>query len=443
MTAFRFGFIFTAVLLELLLVLLRAAAQGPEPVHETVILTLIAAHIVYLPAVYLVCRMPSGSKGGLVAVLLVSAVFRLTMWPLESPATEDLFRYRWEAQVQAHGGNPYTSRPIDPGWSHLRDAAWPKVGQKEVPAGYGPAWEMLGALVYRTAAALTDDPFAQAFAFKVPAALFDVGVVGLLILLLRRRGLPGERVLIYSWSPLPLWEFWANGHNDAPVIFFLVLVLLAVEKRRWSLAGGAAGMAIALKLWPVLLLPAFTLQTRRWRIPAIAAGVVLLWCLPYRAEVSWNIRYMSGFVGGWRNNDSLYGILLSATGDQYRAKYLSFFLICSLALWFATRRSWSLERILLWTVVSLLLFSSNCHPWYLTWMAPLLVFEPALPVLLWVALMPLTYSVLTGWTVLREWNGTSEFRWFVYIPVFLSLLWCIYRENVPVAVRGSGPDAIG
>jgi DNA-binding response OmpR family regulator len=29
-------------------------------------------------------------------------------------------------------------------------------------------------------------------------------------------------VLIYAWAPAPVWEFWANGHNDSVTLFFLV-----------------------------------------------------------------------------------------------------------------------------------------------------------------------------------------------------------------------------
>src|SRR6266550_7892515 len=70
-------------------------------------------------------------------------------------------------------------------------------------------------------------PFAQAFWFKVPSALFDLGAMAVLWLLLRAKGIPLERILIYAWSPLPLIEFWGTGHNDSIAIFFILLALAA------------------------------------------------------------------------------------------------------------------------------------------------------------------------------------------------------------------------
>jgi hypothetical protein len=62
--------------------------------------------------------------------------------------------------------------------------------------------------------------------------------------------------------------------------------------------------------------------------------------------------------------------------------------------------------------------SANCHPWYLTWFIPLLCFVPAVPLLLWTALMPLNYVVLFEWFSVGGWNGSTSMRWYVYAPVF-------------------------
>ena len=102
---------------------------------------------------------------------------------------------------------------------------------------------------------------------------------------------------------------------------------------------------------------------------------------------------MSGFVGGWRNNDSLFGMLLYfAGGDLYTAKYAAFALIGGAWTWLSMRE-WPLERIALWGTVALLLVSANCHPWYLTWFLLLLALYPHPSLLLWISLAPLAYEV--------------------------------------------------
>jgi hypothetical protein len=151
-------------------------------------------------------------------------------------------------------------------------------------------------------------------------------------------------------------------------------------------------------------------------LPVGAAVAAPFLNIPW-AEVWENARYLSGFLGGWRNNDSLYGLLLWVTGNQYSAKYLAFALTGIAAAWVTFRR-WPLERGVLAVTVVLLLVSANCHPWYLTWIAPLLALHPFAPLLLWSALMPLSYQVVLRWQWLGEWEGSPSSRWLIYIPVF-------------------------
>jgi hypothetical protein len=217
---------------------------------------------------------------------------------------------------------------------------------------------------------------------------------------------------------LPVWEFWANGHNDASVIFFIVASLLIASRSKWLGSIVLLALAAALKFWPLALLPAYLIRSRRWIAgPAIVAAVLGAFAIPYAADITENIRFMTGFMGGWRNNDSLFTFIAWAAGEQYRAKYTAMALIAASALWFAFR-PWPLERTAIWTIVALLLLSSNCHPWYLTWFLPLLVLRPATPLLLWTGLMPLAYAVLIPWQALGTWNGSTTLRWWIYVPVF-------------------------
>ncbi len=83
----------------------------------------------------------------------------------------------------------------------------------------------------------------------------------------------------------------------------------------------------------------------------------------------------------------------------------------------ATVRSLPLERAALLFISGMLLVSANVHPWYLTWMAPLLVIYPWTPLLLWLSLAPLSYQVLIEYRILGEWNGSTAVRWWIYLPV--------------------------
>ena len=274
--------------------------------------------------------------------------------------------------------------------------------------------------MFRIVRLWTGDPRTQALGLKAPAALFDLGVIAALLWLLRPAWtVSAGRVLIYAWSPLPIWEFWGNGHNDAMASFLCHCdsCFGGIQQKSFRDASALLGLATATKWWPGLLIPAFA-RSRRSVLPyLIVAGVVGALVFLYATDATENAQFMTGFVGGWRNNDSLFGLILYVTGDPYRAKYLTFALIGCATLWLAFR-DWPLERITLWTLVTLLLLSANCHPWYLTWIIPLLAFYPHPSLLLWVALVALAHSVQIGWQVLGQWDGSTPDRWWIYIPVF-------------------------
>jgi len=427
-----FSIVAGAFLIELLLISVRFTAE-PNRQVQPLIATLILANAVYLCTTWYLLR--HTTKISVPFIIGASIVFRLTSLPVSAPLTDDLYRYRWEAQVFNAGGNPYASRPIDPAWAHLReDVTWPRLGQKDVPAGYGPAWTLLAALT-GTLVATPGQPLREVFLFKLPAILFEAGTLGLLLLWIRRAtpAIPPDRILIYAWCPLPVWEFWASGHNDAPVLFCIVLALLLAERHRWTPSWIALALAVSLKLWPAILIPAWLWRSgRRHALPGLllVPAIFGLFAWPFLTDLTWNARYMSGFVGGWRNNDSLFALILWSTGNrEWPAKCLAFGLIGASALWFATRSAWPLSRTVLWTIVSLLLLSSNCHPWYLTWFVPMLVFEPATALLLWIALMPLNYAVWIDWVQLGVWNGSRPLRWVVYVPVLALAVWNVVRSN--------------
>lgn len=426
-----------AVLLELLFLSLHGLKPLERRVPETIILYLILS-LVHLVAVWVVLRLPHKPSvfSRLPMVIWFAAVlFRLTVWPLAPVLSDDVYRYRWEGKLQAHGGNPYQARPNDPEWAFLRDETFPSVGSKDFKAGYGPLVQMLQIGMYRATSVLTADPFVQAFWFKAPYALLDLGVMAALWALLRRRRLPPERVLIYAWSPLPVMEFWATGHNDSAAVLFVLLALLAASKERWTWSFAALSLGAAAKFWPLVLFPAFIgwkgWWPRRWRQWLVLLPIAVLLAWPYRSDVAENIRFMSGFLGGWRNNDSLHGLLLWMTGDVYRAKYVAFGVVAAAAI-VVTLLQWPLEKASLALIAIMLIVSSNVHPWYLTWLLPLLAFHPVPALLLWMALVPLAYHVLIRWLELGEWQGSTPLRWWIYGPVYAMLLlgWLARRQRM-------------
>jgi len=415
-----------AVILEGLFLRILWLGDLKQHVIETIVLLLIAG-LFYLVSAYLITDISIRTKPYKLLTLIVFAglVFRVTVWPLYPALSDDIFRYRWEGKLQDAGGNPYTVRPVDAEWALLRDSAFPQVVGKDFKGVYGPLTELIELGTYRAVRAFEPDSIRQVFWFKLPSALFDLGAVAALYLLLQAQKIPAERLLIYGWSPLPVMEFWATGHNDALAIFLVLLALLAATKQAWTWAFAAVALATAAKVWPALLFPLFIgwkgWGPQRWYQWWVAIPILGLLAWPYWTNVWENARLMSGFVGGWRNNDSLFGFLFWLTRDLYVAKKMAFAVVFA-AIVTVTFLRWPLARAVLTVLTVLLMVSANCHPWYLTWILPLLALYAVPGLLLWSALVPLAHAAVISWVAVGEWHGSTAIRWYEYVPVYLALV---------------------
>ena len=395
---------------------------------ETIGLLLLSS-VVYLISCYLVLQVRQDSPRLTRFILAAAALFRLTLWPLYPGLSDDVFRYRWEGRVYAAGVNPYLLRPAEPAATPFRDPTYPRIPGHDFRAVYGPLLELLQRGFYSAVSRFESDPWRQAFWFKLPGALFDLGSIALLAALLRAHGLPAARVLIYAWAPLAAVEFSANGHNDSVAVFLILAALLAARTGRHVLAFAALALATTAKIWPALLFPLFAGWTgtrlARWKplwvVPLVLGATALPFASAGWREIEENLRFLSGFAGGWRNNDSLFGALLWISGDDlYLAKKLVFAVAGAAALIFTFLR-WPLERAVLWTSAVLLMVSANCHAWYLTWLLPLLAIHPETPLLLWIGLSPLGHAPLATYPVTGVWEGSTPIRWLEYIPVYTLL----------------------
>ena len=118
--------------------------------------------------------------------------------------------------------------------------------------------------------------------------------------MLRAAGAPRERILLYAWHPLPVWEIAGSGHVDAAVVAFVALALAAAltGRRAWSGAALAAGTLV--KFLPLVLVPALWRPARSalgdWRWPAAFVTLIIAAYLPYLGVGSSVLGFLPGYV---------------------------------------------------------------------------------------------------------------------------------------------------
>jgi hypothetical protein len=392
--AFRIGFV-----LEAGLMLLAWDRSGGVHDPQRNVLLFCVTSVLYLAGLAWVCRLDGGIRTSFLVGWAV--VFRLTAFWMGPLFSDDVYRYRWEGQVAVAGLNPYEHRPGEAGMARFWDE---RVDGKDFKPVYGPLLQTLQAgLVWAGGGSL--------WTMKVGACVAEIWLSWLLFQWVREKW----RWLAWGWCPLGIVEFWGMGHHDAVMVALALGAVWQADRKKWPIAFLLLGLAGATKYWPLLLWPAF-LRLGGWRWAWLTAAAFGICWWPWWTNVAENARFTGGFVGGWRNNDSLFGVLLALAGSLEAAKQAGFAMIglgsLGAAIWVRTARE------AYWVVVlTILLVSANVHPWYLTWVMPLAVVAWPWPALVWGALAPIHYVVLVKWRTEHIWDGLSPWRWAVYVPV--------------------------
>ena len=207
------------------LVLYRAGlgADGVADISWFIKLALVQSAI-YLVAVWLVLH-ARPSRSTFLLVVIFAAVFRLGIVFAPPYLSDDIYRYVWDGRVQAAGINPYRHVPSTPELAHLRDAQiYPKINRREYAHTiYPPLAESIFLVTTRISESVVW--------MKLTMLGFELLGLWAMVQLLTSYGLAQQRLLIYAWHPLVVWELAGSGHVDAIAIAFIALALLACVRQ--------------------------------------------------------------------------------------------------------------------------------------------------------------------------------------------------------------------
>ncbi|HSD51945.1 MAG TPA: glycosyltransferase 87 family protein, partial [Candidatus Methylomirabilis sp.] len=221
-----------------------------------------------------VFRSQTNDPATLGVILGFALAFRLALLPTPPVLSSDIFRYVWDARIQAAGVNPYLSRPADYDSDEVkRDPLYQQQNRPFARTIYPP----LAQAAFRTVRAVAGEGVT---AMKGLMLFGDLGSLAILIHLLGALGLPRSRVILYAWQPLTVFEIAGSGHLDALAIPFMLLAVVAWRGHRNAAAGVALGAATLVKIFPIVLVPAF-LGRKRWSLLLACVATIGLAYLPF------------------------------------------------------------------------------------------------------------------------------------------------------------------
>ena len=384
---------------QLLALLLSAAAYAalayatPRPQFGQLLGLLAVALAAY--AWLLRTRLPL--RWGLGAAL----AFRLLWLPAQPALSDDVYRFRWDGVLVAHGVSPFRYRPDELIADGARRALPDAAARARVLPGLQQLYRQLNSPHYYS----VYPPVCQAIfgagawlfpssergfvvSLRVAVLLAEAGTAWLLLALLPALGWPAARALRYLLHPLVIVELSGNLHFEALAICFVLLAIWGLQRQQWARAAGALGLAAAAKLLPLVALP---LLVRRlgWRrfalFSAVVAGTLLALFAPFiSAELVVHIsRSIALYFRSFEFNASVYYVLRAVgyrlTGYNEIARLGP--ALAGAAGLFGLGLAWRERRPALVTLPAALLLlltgyyalATTVHPWYL---APLIALAP-------------------------------------------------------------------
>ena len=391
----------------------------------------------YLAAAWLSLR-GKESRSVLIIGLIFATLFRLSILFSPPYLSDDIYRYVWDGRVQAAGINPYRYIPADQSLVALRDEKiYPKINRRDYAQTiYPPMAEALYFLTTRVSESVTW--------MKATMVGFEAIAVWAIVQLLGSFGLARQRVLIYAWHPLVVWEFAGSGHLDAIVIAFIALALLACRKNAEVSTGVALACATLVKFFPLLLFPALY-KRWSWRMPVAFALSVVVAYLPY---LSVGPMAALGFLPGYAGERGMISgeqfLVLDAVRRLFNAPvptvaYLIFAVLLLVAMSAWLRRNQQagavgyIRSALVIASVFMVLLAPH-FPWYFCWLIPFLCFVPSVPVF---------YLTLASFLLYLTWLPYSadqifELKAALFVPFLILgivVTWLRRRQANPLLIH--------
>jgi alpha-1,6-mannosyltransferase len=343
----------------------------------------------------------------IILIFAFGTAFRAVLIFSQPGLSSDMYRYVWDGRVQANGINPYLYPPDAPEVAHLRDQAiWPMINRKGAVTVYPAGAELVYAAIWR----IWPD---NVHWFQTVMAGGDLLAGALLVVLLRALGQNPLTVLIYLWSPLVIVETTHSAHVDGLILPLLVGTWLSRVNGRDGLTGLLLGVATAVKLYPILLLPILWRahdEEGRFRPalstpPAFLAGFLVPY-IPYLSVGSGVIGFLPSYFKEQSNPGLAYliGLLTKRAGGNPEQVILFLIFIALVVIYLVlfylrppADGAHAIRRCI-WPIGAFTLLTQNLFPWYMLWLVPLLaIFLPASSSSAQISLGDFPISSWTGW----------------------------------------------
>ena len=355
--------------------------------------------------------------------------------------SDDIYRFIWDGHLLQNGIHPFEHLPnfyLDKSLDGITYELYEHLNSPNYFTVYPPLNQGIFWLSVKIG---QNDWLFSANVIRIVLIIADIGSYFLLKKLLIRYKKSAHLAKWYFINPLVIIEFTGNLHFEGLVIFFVLMGLYFYEINKNYLSGIAMGVAMGLKLLPLIYLPYLFLkgiQNKKWNVSLIAFGIFLL-SLAFllnkafidgmtqslelyfkKFEFNASIYYLCRYVGYY-----FYGYnRIAQIGPSLSIITLIAILLLSVI---AVYRQWSIAKTLLFILSTYLCLSTTVHPWYILALIPFGL------------LSGYSYPIVWSFTIFITYAGYSQKDFnlpifFIFLEYFIVgfIAFLELKENISI-----------
>lgn len=369
-------------------------------------------------------------------ILLLAVLVRVLLFVSLPPWSDDYVRFIWDGHQLSQGNSPYSDKPskvLEMRSDLFLEQLYPIMNSPDYYSVYLPSNQLFFAMAVWLAG---EDLLKAVMVIRLVLLAFELLTFYLIVQLLSVLGLPQKKVILYALNPLVIMEIVGNLHFEGMMLSFILACLLFIILNKHSLSGLALGAAVAIKLIPLILVPAFFQYLPRGVIMRFFSGVLLMVVIGFYPFFGKNFyaglfESLSLYADYFEFNASVYYIIrqLGYWIEGYNViaywgpilKFLALLMI----LFLSFRRKISDWSSLLYTILSVywvfFLSSTVVHPWYIIPAFGISLFTKHKSFLVWTYLIFLSYNAY-------QQEPYQEKTWLLMVE-YLMLFMAIWADH--------------
>lgn len=378
-------------------------------------------------------------------LIIIAVGVRILLLYVDPYTSNDIGRYLFDGYIAASGFDPYRISHDAMQLSEARLAWAPPQEHVQYVTLYPPL-----ALALFSAAASVGVEYAVLM-WKL--MLMAAGLLSLLfVVLILKKAKKMQHLSLFALSPILIFESGIGAHLDIFSMLAVCGVIYAMQRNLLVWAALFIGLGTLVKLLPLVLAGPIVLSLRNFRQAALFSSVVVA-----TISLGYGIAYALGlhpvgsignFFEKFRFSSPVFYFMEAYLPLNFVAMITGFLLVVGLLLvagfnWKHSRRVLDGANLIsLQAALCLpLLLSPVTYPWYLAPLIPLLVLSPQPFLLIWLALIPLTYEVLGGFVCCNEWNPAIWPIVMLAIGMMISVVMLVMKKPKIINDRSNGHNS--